>query len=222
MAKGSTLGKDPGVTWIFNDWHGGTMTMSRFHKGCYMDLLTAQFNNGHLSLTEVKNVLGNDFAAWGVLSKKFLIDEEGSFFNARLEAEILKRKSYNESRRSNAKGSSAKHMGNGNTLAVPLDLDLRGSKEGETGLQILIREHCPRISLLPQQLTSIEAGNILANFSDDVIKKVVFAMENYKKLNSSYVSVYRTMLNWCDREKEKISNGNYQKAGNGSIVSTFQ
>jgi len=40
--------KDPAVLWYWNDWGGGTRTMSRQLKGCYMDLLEAQFNSGPL------------------------------------------------------------------------------------------------------------------------------------------------------------------------------
>lgn len=120
MVKGSTMGKDPGVSWVFNDWQGGTMTLSRHQKGCYMDLLTAQFNNGHLSLEEIKTVLGSDFgSSWPTLQKKFKVDSDNLFFNERLEFEITKRKSFNKTRRDNAKSNKSEpildeHMGNGN------------------------------------------------------------------------------------------------------------
>lgn len=102
------MSKDPAVLWYWNDWQGGTITMSRFLKGCYMDLLHAQFNNGALSIDEIKTVLGNDFAAWGVLSKKFKTDDKGLFYNERLIHESTKRNSFTKSRRDNA--SSQKHM----------------------------------------------------------------------------------------------------------------
>lgn len=123
MAKGSSLGKDPAVSWVFNDWQGGTMTLSRFQKGCYMDLLTAQFNTGHLTLEEIKTVLGNDFAVWGVLSKKFKEDSAGNFYNERLEFEIVKRKKFTKSRRDNLNGETndgdlSPHMGNGKGIEI--------------------------------------------------------------------------------------------------------
>ena len=40
------MAKDPAMLWYWADWHSGTATMSRFLKGCYMDLLHAQFNSG--------------------------------------------------------------------------------------------------------------------------------------------------------------------------------
>ena len=52
------MGNDPATLWYWNDWIGGTMALSRAQKGAYMDLLGAQHNLGHLSLDEIKTVLG--------------------------------------------------------------------------------------------------------------------------------------------------------------------
>lgn len=109
--------KDPALLWYFSDWNGGTMTLSRHLKGCYMDLLSAQFFNGPLSLEEIKTVLGSDFgSSWPALQKKFSKTSDGAFFNERLQAEKTKRANFAESRRKNRKGSktsdlsSDKHM----------------------------------------------------------------------------------------------------------------
>lgn len=107
------MAKDPAMLWYWNDWHSGTVLLSRFLKGCYMDLLHAQFNHGHLSFEEIKMCLNGDFeAAWEPLKKKFKVDESGFFFNEKLDAEKLKRKVFSESRRSNLskKPHMDKHM----------------------------------------------------------------------------------------------------------------
>ena len=121
MVKGSTNGKDPAVLWYFNDWQGGTMAMTRALKGAYMDLLTAQFNLGHLSEGEIKTVLGSDFGtAWPTLQKKFVQDDNGLYYNERLVFELVKRKSYTKSRRDNLNGTNVgdfpPHMGNVNEI----------------------------------------------------------------------------------------------------------
>lgn len=95
------MAKDPAMLWYWNDWNGGTLTFSRHLKGCYMDVLSAQFNAGPLSLEEIKTVLGSDFSAWGTIQKKFTQTSTGLFFNERLEAEKEKRKAFTESRRQN-------------------------------------------------------------------------------------------------------------------------
>lgn len=88
------MAKDPATLWYWNDWHGGTVTMTRHLKGCYMDLLYAQFNNGRLSLSEIKTVLGIDQASWTVLSKKFKQDENGNYYNEKAESERIKREQF--------------------------------------------------------------------------------------------------------------------------------
>lgn len=96
------MAKDPAMLWYWSDWNSGTSLLSRFLKGCYIDILHAQFNNGHLSLEEIKICLGADFgSSWPTLQKKFKQDETGLFFNERLELEINKRKNFSESRRKN-------------------------------------------------------------------------------------------------------------------------
>lgn len=106
------MAKDPAFLFYPGDFQGGTMTMSRHLKGCYLDLLIAQFNTGALSLEEIRNVLGNDFAAWGTLQKKFKADEAGKFFNEKLRAEILKRQVFVKSQsEKGSKGGRPKKPG---------------------------------------------------------------------------------------------------------------
>ena len=96
------MAKDPAMLWYWADWHSGTTTLSRFLKGCYMDLLHAQFNSGRLTMEEIKTVLGSDFGqAWPTLQKKFTVDTTGKYFNERLEVEKEKRAAFTASRRKN-------------------------------------------------------------------------------------------------------------------------
>lgn len=96
------IAKDPAMLWYWSDWNSGTSTMSRFLKGCYMDVLHAQFNSGRLTLEEIRTVLGSDFGqAWPTLQKKFAVDEAGKYFNERLEIEKNKRAAFTASRRKN-------------------------------------------------------------------------------------------------------------------------
>jgi hypothetical protein len=136
------MAKDPAFLFYPGDWQGGTSTFSRFLKGCYLDVLIAQFNSGHLSLEEIKTVLGSDFGqAWPTLQKKFQKDSDGLFFNEKLDTEITKRKEYSKSRSENrtgkgkktyekdmlkTSGTYVKHMENGNENA---DDDLEKLKE---------------------------------------------------------------------------------------------
>lgn len=98
------MAKDPAILWYWNDWNGGTITLSRYAKGCYMDLLHAQFNNGHLSDAEVRTVLGQDYGQyWPLLSKKFAMDSDGNYYNSRLNEEIARRKNFSLKQTANGK-----------------------------------------------------------------------------------------------------------------------
>lgn len=98
------MAKDPATLWYWGDWFSGTTTLTRHLKGCYMDLLHAQFNAGHLSLEEIKTVLGSDFgSSWPTIQKKFIKDAYGLFFNVRAEQEKLKRQQYTQGRKDNLK-----------------------------------------------------------------------------------------------------------------------
>lgn len=104
------MAKDPAMLWYWSDWHSGTALLSRFLKGAYMDILHAQFNNGRLSLEDIKTVLGSDFGScWPALQKKFAKDQHGLFFNERLEQEKLKREAFSESRRQSRLGKTKSH-----------------------------------------------------------------------------------------------------------------
>lgn len=113
------MAKDPAILWYWNDWNGGTSTFTRHLKGCYIDLLSSQFNSGRLSLAEIKTVLGADFGpSWPALQKKFRKDENDLYYNERMEQEQEKRKRFTESRRRNLDSKQKKplvgdHMVNG-------------------------------------------------------------------------------------------------------------
>lgn len=132
--------KDPAILFYWNDWHGGTITFSRHLKGCYMDLLYAQFNSGHLSLEEIRTVLGQDQANWTVLSKKFKQDENGLFYNERLDSEIKKRKAYSESRKNNKSGKNQYSKNDHMTKHTTSDMTGRMENENENRNEIIEKE----------------------------------------------------------------------------------
>jgi len=94
--------KDPAFLFYPNDYIGGTMGMTFEEKGAYMELLMLQFNRGHMTPHMIKICVGNLFEN---IKDKFTRDENGNYYNARLETEITKRKNYSDSRRNNRKGS---------------------------------------------------------------------------------------------------------------------
>lgn len=180
------MAKDPALLWYFNDWSGGTTIMSRHLKGCYMDLLSAQFNSGPMSLEEIKTVLGSDFgSSWPTIQKKFKC-ENGLYFNERLQSERDKRVNYSESRRKNR--TYVNHMENRNE-----DENIIKNNYGEFGKVLLTSEEHQKLITRFGELNTA----ILITELDGYIK------QNGQKGEKKYVDHYATIGNWARRKFTK-------------------
>lgn len=200
MVKGSENGTSPAVNWFFNDWQGGTMVLTRHQKGCYMDLLTAQFNHGHLSMDAIRTVLGSDFGqAWPALQKKFKTDTDGLYYNDRLEKEINKRKKYSKSQSERRSGKSpVLPGGNGNGKG-------NGLEEGKGGEGEIYREFA-HLQISTKEVSKLLDEGYRQEAIDDVLERV----ENYRD-NKKYTSLYLTARRWLKTDKDK--NQKYEPTG---------
>jgi uncharacterized protein YdaU (DUF1376 family) len=97
------MAKDPAFLFYPNDWIGGTMGMTFEEKGAYMELLMMQFNRGHMEGHMIGQVVGQ---MWDKIKTKFTQDNEGKWYNVRLEEEQIKRKAFTNSRRNNLTGEN--------------------------------------------------------------------------------------------------------------------
>lgn len=97
------MAKDPAFLFYPNDWIGGTMGMNFEEKGAYMELLMLQFNRGHMTTHMIGQTVGQ---IWDKIKDKFIQDENGLWFNQRLEFEKNKRKAFADSRRNNISGKN--------------------------------------------------------------------------------------------------------------------
>lgn len=168
------------------------MVLTRFQKGCYMDLLTAQFNHGHLSLDAIKTVLGSDFgSSWPTLQKKFVTDDDGQFFNQRLEDEINKRKKYSKSQSERRSGKPPDQPG-GNGKGNEYE---NGSSDGGTGEEIYR-------SFAHLKITRTEVSHLLdKGFTLEQVEDILNRIENYVG-NKKYTSLYLTAGNWLKKDRE--------------------
>ncbi len=116
--------KDPAFLFYPGDWICGTIGMTFEEKGAYIELLMAQFSRGHMTEHMIGQIVGH---LWVKVKDKFKIDDEGLYYNERLDIEKEKRKSFVESRKNNIfglnqynkinghkKGRMTKHMENEN------------------------------------------------------------------------------------------------------------
>lgn len=90
--------KDPAFLFYPSDFLTGCTNLTMEERGQYISLLCIQHQTGHLSDKTIRLSVGN--VSVDVLSK-FQQDENGLYFNVRLEIEIEKRSQFVDSRRSN-------------------------------------------------------------------------------------------------------------------------
>lgn len=217
------MAKDPAILWYFDHWSGGTVGFNRHMKGCYMDLLNAQFNIGPLSLEEIKNVLGNDFAVWGVLSKKFQKNPEGLFFNEKMESEKLKRKNFVLSRNNNPEGKNKPPEKNGHTgghmtpLPVNVNVNVNGDvKKNEN----VIVEVAQKIDLKKEIYEGVRVTH-----EEDLKLRTLFGtayawaletLSNYKlSKGKTYKSDYHALVGWVkNKYHEQLTKQQTSGAGN--------
>lgn len=92
--------KDPAFLFYPSDFLTGTMAMPFEERGKYITLLCFQHQSGRMSEETIRFLVGS-FS--DMLRLKFSVDENGLFYNDRLEIEIEKRNSFLESRRNNGR-----------------------------------------------------------------------------------------------------------------------
>ena len=127
------MAKDPAFLFYPGDWLGGTLTFNRAHKGAYMDLLMAQYSTGHMSIDDIKTVLGPDFdLMWeSKLKRKFKIDDNGLFYNHKLEDVINSRRGFTQSRVNNLKGKKSKNTYMDSHISNHMDNHMENGNENE-------------------------------------------------------------------------------------------
>jgi hypothetical protein len=131
MAKNN----DPAFLFYSSDFLTGCTNLTMEERGQYITLLCIQHQTGHISEKTTRLSVGN--ASVDVLSK-FKIDENGFYWNERLEVEIDKRQQFIDSRRNNGNlggrpRKEIKPIGYPNdkpTLILIEDEDVNENKDG--------------------------------------------------------------------------------------------
>lgn len=186
------MGKDPAFLFYPGDWLGGTVTFTRHHKGAYMDLLMAQFNSGHLAIKDIKDTLGLDFESmWeDKLKSKFSVDNEGRFYNERLDIEITKRKNFTQSRRSNL---SQKENTTSNTIPhMESHMVVRMENENENIIDIV-------------NSNIIKEENIKEESCEEILPLIVSGPDIYEQIKDVWNRYNTPKVNTLSKErKDKI------------------
>ena len=207
--------KDPAFLFYSSDFLSGTMLMTDEEIGQYIKLLCLQHQKGHLKEKDMLNICKTYNED---IFSKFIKDEEGNYYNERLEYEANKRKAYSESRRNNRKkkeetkpyeedmknicNSYEEHMGNENininkNIINNKDNRKRGSKGEKEEEKIHFAEFV--------SMTNAEYEKLVSTYGKEFADQCINSLDNYKgSTGKKYKSDYRAILSWViDKVKQK-------------------
>jgi len=92
------MAKDPAFLFYSQDFYTGVSTLNFEDRGKYISILCIMHQKGRLDEKTIWLLVGSVSVS---LKSKFSIDENGFWYNSRLEMEVEKRRKYSESRRNN-------------------------------------------------------------------------------------------------------------------------
>lgn len=207
--------KDPAFLFYSSDFLSGTMLMTDEDVGKYIRLLCLQHQKGHLKEKDMLNVcktFNED------IFSKFKQDDEGNYYNERLEYESNKRKAYSESRRNNRRkketyeedmknicNSYEEHMENENINEnINKTLIKNNRKKGSKGKKEEEKIHFAEFV----SMTNVEHEKLVNTYGKDFTDQCISKLDNYKGASGkTYKSDYRAICSWVvDEIKKKGKN----------------
>lgn len=95
--------KDPAFLFYSSDFLSGVCAMTMLERGQYITLLCSQHQQGHLSEKQICVILGiKSISKIPEIMSKFAQDENGLYYNIKLDTELERRMAYTESRKASA------------------------------------------------------------------------------------------------------------------------
>lgn len=212
--------KDPAFLFYSSDFLSGTMLMTDEEIGQYIKLICLQHQKGHLKEKDILNICKTHNEE---IFSKFKIDEEGNYYNERLETEINKRKAYSESRRNNRKkkeekttyeedmknicNSYEKHMENEN-ININKNIIKNNSKRDSKGKKEEEKIHFADFVTM----TNAEYEKLVSTYGKEFADQCINILDNYKgSKGKEYKSDYRAILSWVVDENKKRAESKQQK-----------
>ena len=204
------MAKDPAFLFYSQDFFTGVAAMSFEDRGKYITLLCLMHQQGRMSEETIRFLVGSVSVS---LKSKFSVDENGLWFNERLEIEAEKRAKFTESRRSNGSlGGRPKANAKPNGYPIGKATDNLPENENILSKEIVSKE---------KKRTTLKEKSTKVDFSvvDDLIPpgwpqvefKSVFRefwdMRNLKKKPLTENAVKRRIKQLYD-----LSGGDYQIA----------
>lgn len=196
------MSKDPAFLFYSSDFLTGTALMSDEQVGKYIKLLCYQHQKGHLTERDMLKICSTHDED---IFSKFEKDENGLYFNARLQQEVEKRKAYSESRRqnrikkdmNNISNSYDKHMENENENVIVNRNSIKNKKNLQKKEETIYR------SFAHLKITTAEFDKLIADgWEKEQIDETLDNIQNYAK-NKDYVYLYLTARKWLAKQPKK-------------------
>jgi hypothetical protein len=205
--------KDPAFLFYPEAFITGTLLMTDEQVGKYIRLLCLQHQQGHMPEEDMINICKSYDKR---IFSKFTLDEDGLYFNERLQKEIDKRKAYAESRGNNKRGkkkSYENHMKiicesqENHTINTNTNKDISLDKELKTvsGTKKTVKHKYAEFV----QMTEEEHNKLLDELGDYGAQSCINILNNYKGANGKkYKSDYLAIRNWViDRYNQNKPQG---------------
>ncbi len=196
------MSKDPAFLFYSSDFLTGTALMSDEQVGKYIKLLCYQHQKGHLTERDMLKICSTHDED---ILCKFEKDENGLYYNVRLQQEVEKRKAYSESRRqnrikkdmNNISNSYDKHMENENENVIVNRNSIKNKKNLEKKEETIYR------SFAHLKITTAEFDKLIADgWEKEQIDETLDNIQNYAK-NKDYVYLYLTARKWLAKQPKK-------------------
>ncbi len=193
------MSKDPAFLFYSSDFLTGTALMSDEQIGKYIKLLCYQHQKGHLTERDMLKICSTHDED---IFSKFEKDENGLYFNVRLQQEVEKRKAYSESRRqnrikkdmNNISNSYDKHMENENENVIVNRNSIKNKKNLEKKEETIYR------SFAHLKITTAEVDKIIADgWERKQVDEILDEIENYRN-NKNYISLNLTARKWLAKK----------------------
>ena len=113
--------KDPAVLFYTSDFLVGVSGLTMQERGQYITLLCLQHQSGHLTEKEIELAVGKPSAD---VMKKFIRDDDGRYYQHRMEIESIKRANYTSSQSEKGKKSAEKRASKSTAVATAVPTEL--------------------------------------------------------------------------------------------------
>jgi len=192
--------KDPAFLFYTQDFIVGVQTMPFEDRGKYITILCQMHQQGRMDEETISFLVGS---ISDKLKGKFKIDNQGLWFNERLEIEMGKRRGFVDSRRENGSKGGRPKKPSAKPSAKPNGYPKKNLSEDVNEDEIDNKDVNKIVYAEFVKLTETEYNKLVSEHNESNTKIFISILDNYKGANGKvYKSDYRAILNWViDRAK---------------------